>query len=194
MDAVWDVDGTDLFAFCNRSAVDVAGALIGWDLQVNGAGGRIVETEAYTADDPASHSFRGPRKANGSMWLRPGSSYVYRIYGLHHCLNLVCAQAGAVLIRALEPLHGLALMRARRGQDDLRQLASGPGKLCQALDIDLLLDGLPMDQPPFSLQPPRFPSSRAGGSPISSGPRIGISRNTDIPWRFCATNSPFLSR
>ena len=183
-----------LEVFCSRNAVDVAQDLIGWDLQVNGAGGRIVETEAYTRDDPASHSYSGPRKTNRSMWLSPGSCYVYRIYGLHHCINVVCADAGAVLIRALEPLHDIPAMQARRGGVGLKTIANGPGKLCQALGIDLRYDGCSFSAPPFELLPFDGLGMAAGKHPVLAGPRIGISRNVDAAWRFRATGSSGHSR
>jgi len=188
-----DPTTADLQAFCNRDAVSVARALIGWDLKVDGAGGVIVETEAYTADDPASHSFSGMRKSNASMWLAPGTSYVYRIYGLHFCLNVVCAHAGAVLIRALEPRHGVECMQDRRGNSRLDAIASGPGKLCQALGIDLRLDGCSLSEPPFALSPQSHEGQRVISEVVSS-PRIGISRNMDAPWRFSLAGSRYLSR
>lgn len=174
-------------------AHEVAAALIGVELLVDGVGGRIVETEAYDRDDPASHSHRGPTLRNAAMFGPPGRAYVYRSYGIHWCLNVVCGPEGhgaGVLIRALAPTHGLARMRERRGLQDVRLLAAGPGRLGQALAIDPRLNGRPLDQPPFELRP------RTGTEQvqIQTGPRIGITRAADVPWRFGEAASPFLSR
>lgn len=178
----------DFFA---QDAVRVARGLIGAELRVGGVGGRIVETEAYDAADPASHSFGGVTKRNAGMFGPVGHAYVYRIYGLHWCLNFVCAieQPGsAVLIRAIEPLYELEVMRARRGGIADRLLCSGPGRLAQALGIDGAIDGSPLDQPPFALSEP------AGPSPIVAGPRIGITKAATTPWRFCLAGSRYLSK
>jgi DNA-3-methyladenine glycosylase len=177
--------------FFARSVHEVAPELIGATLTVDGVGGTIVEVEAYDQDDPASHSFRGPTTRTTSMFGAPGHAYVYRSYGIHWCLNLVCAPAGraeAALVRALEPTRGLAAMRERRGLDAPRALCSGPGKLCQALGITRVLDGLPLDEPPFEL------FARAAEPPLSVGPRIGITRAVERPWRYGWAGSPFLSR
>lgn len=169
---------------------DYARTLIGAVLTLDGVGGRIVETEAYDLEDPASHSFAGPSARNAAMFGPPGRAYVYRIYGLHICLNVVCGlrPGGAVLIRALEPLTGVAEMARRRRTDDPRLLCAGPGRLCEALGVSLAHDGLPLDAPPFSLE--------AGGpvGPIVAGPRIGITKAADQPWRFGLAGSRFLSR
>jgi DNA-3-methyladenine glycosylase len=170
--------------------VTVAKALIGVRLLVDGVGGAIVETEAYDQEDPASHAFSGQTKRNAVMFGPPGRAYVYRIYGAHWCLNVVCAgePRGAVLIRALEPTDGLSVMAERRGTADPRLLCSGPGKLCQALAITGAHDGALLDEPPFALSAP----DRA--LDLATGPRIGLSKAVDTPWRFGASGSPFLSR
>jgi DNA-3-methyladenine glycosylase len=180
--------GSEFFA---RSVHDVAPDLIGVTLLVDGVGGRIVEVEAYDHEDPASHGFRGRTDRNASMFGPPGHAYVYRSYGIHWCLNLVCEEVGvanAVLLRALEPTRGLEQMRARRGLEDERLLCSGPGRLCQALGVTREHDGLALDRPPFELL--------AGDSPaeIVTGPRIGITRAAELPWRYAEAGSPFLSR
>ena len=160
-------------------------------LLVDGVGGRIVEVEAYDHEDPASHGFRGRTERNASMFGPPGHAYVYRSYGIHWCLNFVCEDecvANAVLVRALEPTHGLDAMRERRGLDDPRLLCRGPGRLCQALGVTRDHDGLALDRPPFELL--------AAESPVEvvSGPRIGITRAAELPWRYAEAGSRFLSR
>lgn len=171
----------------------VARALIGMRFLVGGVGGLIVETEAYDREDPASHSFSGPTPRNAAMFGPPGCAYVYRSYGMHWCLNFVCREAGhgaGVLIRALAPTDGLELMRQRRGLDDLRLLCAGPGRVGQALGISRDYNGLPLDQPPFELLAPE-PGLAV---PVVAGPRVGISKAVDQPWRFGWAGSPFLSR
>jgi DNA-3-methyladenine glycosylase len=175
-------------SFFDRPVLDVARDLIGATLLVDGVGGPLVEVEAYDETDPASHSFRGPTARNAAMFGPPGIAYVYKIYGIHWCLNFVCRPGSAVLIRAIEPTHGLDRMRQRRGGVADRQLCSGPGKLCEALAIDRRHDHLPLDQPPFTL----LAADR--DHPILTGPRIGITKGADTPWRFGVQNSPFLSR
>ena len=167
--------GDDLFA---REVVPVARDLIGTTLLVEGVGGMIVETEAYDASEPASHSFGGPTRRNAAMFGAAGRAYVYRIYGLHWCLNAVCGSertGSAVLIRALQPIHGIDLMSARRGSSDLRALCPGPGKLCQALGVTNALDGAVIGADQLEI--------RAGdpAGEIAVAPRIGITRATDLP-------------
>jgi DNA-3-methyladenine glycosylase len=179
----------NLAAVFARHPVAVARDLIGWTLTLHGVGGRIVETEAYHHEDPASHAFNGPTARNGSMFGPVGRAYVYRSYGVHWCLNLVCGEdpGNAVLIRALQPQAGLEIMRARRGRSEPRDLCSGPGKLCEALAITRAHDGLAMDAAPFALAP-----GQAAG--IVEGPRIGISKAADLPWRFGEAGSRVLSK
>ena len=176
--------------FLAPSAV-VARALIGATLLVDGVGGRIVETEAYDREDPASHTFAGLTPRNAAMFGPPAHAYVYRSYGIHWCLNFVCRETGhgaGVLLRAIEPLQGLDTMRLRRGLSDVRQLCAGPGKLGEALAIGPQLNGLPLDRPPFEVIPaPRRCS-------VVIGPRIGIAKAVDKAWRFGLANSRFLSR
>lgn len=170
---------------------EVAPELIGATLLLDGVGGPIVEVEAYDQDDPASHGFRGRTVRTASMFGAPGRAYVYRSYGIHWCLNVVCAEEGraeAALVRALEPTHGLEAMRERRGVDAVRALCSGPGKLCQALGISRVHDGLALDELPFEL------IERESEPELAVGPRIGITRAVEKPWRYGLAGSPFLSR
>jgi DNA-3-methyladenine glycosylase len=165
----------------------LARALIGATFTVRGCGGIIVETEAYGRADPASHSVNGPTARNRAMFLGPGHVYVYLSYGLHHCINLVGQPGEAVLIRALQPQIGLDAMVARRGPVPFHRLAAGPGNLARALGIGLEDNGLPLE-PSFDLALPQSPV------PVSTGPRIGLTKATDVLWRFGLSGSAFLSR
>jgi DNA-3-methyladenine glycosylase len=177
-----------LLSYFDREALSVAPELVGATLLVHGAGGIIVETEAYHPSDPASHSFRGPTPRNGAMFAGPGRVYVYRSYGIHWCLNFVCANASAVLIRAIEPTQGLSKMRSRRGLEDIRALCSGPGKLCAALGVTGDLDRRMLDATPFKFMP------RDTSPELVVGPRIGITKAAELPWRFGLAGSAFLSK
>ncbi len=175
----------------SRPADEVAQLLIGTVVLVDGVGGRIVETEAYDRSDPASHAFSGPTERNGAMFGPPGHAYVYRSYGIHWCLNFVCREEGhgaGVLIRALEPLAGLEIMQQRRDTDNLRLLCSGPGKLCQAIGVTRAHNGLSLAAAPFSLL------AATDAVDLVAGPRIGISKAMDVPWRFGLAGSRFVSR
>ncbi|MFL5926492.1 MAG: DNA-3-methyladenine glycosylase, partial [Gaiellaceae bacterium] len=160
-----------------RNVHDVAPELIGATLLVDGVGGQIVELEADDYEDPAAHGYGNRRTARtASMFLGGGHAYVYRSYGIHWCLNFVCGdegEASAVLVRALEPTHGLQPMRERRGLDDVRLLCAGPGRLCQALGVTREHDGLSLARPPFSLTP------RTRDVAVVTGPRIGITKAVD---------------
>jgi DNA-3-methyladenine glycosylase len=178
-------------SFFDRSVHEVAPDLIGATLLVNGVGGRLVEVEAYRYTDPASHSFGGKTDRNAVMFGPPGYVYVYRSYGIHWCVNFVCEPAGsasAVLIRALEPTAGLAAMRRRRGVTDIRLLCSGPGRLCQALGITHKHNGFALDAPPFEL------FAREGKVDVVTGPRIGLTKAVEKPWRYGLKGSHFLSK
>jgi DNA-3-methyladenine glycosylase len=177
--------------FFGRSVHEVAPDLIGATLLVNGTGGIIVEVEAYHHTDPAAHSFRGPTPRNRVMFGPAGFAYVYRSYGIHWCVNFVCEEEGsasAVLIRALEPTHGIAAMRRRRHLQDLRALCSGPGKLTEALGVTDRHNALPLDQSPIALH------ARLGEVEVVSGVRIGITKAVDLPWRYGLKGSKFLSK
>ena len=175
-----------------RSPHEVAPDLIGSQLFVDGVGGVIVEVEAYDHEDPAAHGYGNRRtERNASMFLEGGHAYVYRSYGIHWCLNIVCGEegvAGAVLLRALQPTRGVWAMRERRGLRAARSLCSGPGKLCQALGVTREHDGLPLDRAPFMLLPRTVPVE------IVRGPRIGITKAVDLPWRYGLAGSRFVSR
>ena len=180
-------------AFFARPVAEVAPGLVGCTLVVDGVGGTIVETERYQEDDPASHSFRGPRGRARVMFGPPGTLYVYRSYGLHWCVNLVCEPEGrgaAVLLRALAPEIGVEAMRARRGGLADRLLCAGPGRLSSALGIDGTLDGAPA----VGRDARVALHARTEPVEVACGPRIGISTATERPWRFALASSPFLSR
>jgi DNA-3-methyladenine glycosylase len=178
----------DFFA---RSVHAVAPELIGATLLFRGAGGLVVEAEAYHHTDPAAHSFRGQTGRNAVMFGPPGYAYVYRSYGIHWCLNFVCEREGsasAVLIRALAPTHGVAAMRRRRGVKDEQLLCAGPGRVCEALGITGAHNGLALDRPPFELV------ARPAPVEIAVGPRIGITKAADLPWRYGLRGSRFVSK
>jgi len=185
--AISTIAGIDFSA----DAATVARQLIGVTVLLDGVGGRIVETEAYDREDPASHAFAGETERNASMFGPPAHAYVYRSYGIHWCLNFVCREAGhgaGVLIRALEPVAGLDVMRARRDALEERALCSGPGKLCQALGVTRAHDGMALAGASFALLPAE------AGLVVVEGIRIGISKAVDVPWRFGLAGSRFLSR
>jgi DNA-3-methyladenine glycosylase len=183
--------GAEFFA---RPVNDVAAELVGCELRFDGVGGVIVEVEAYERSEPACHAYVGVTPRTATIFGPPGRAYVYLSYGIHSCLNFVCepeGEAGAVLIRALEPRWGLDEMRERRGREDLRDLCSGPGKLTEALGIGLDMDRAPLDEPPFEV---RAPDAEWAGVEIGRGPRIGITQAVELPWRYVASESRFLSR
>lgn len=177
--------------FFARSVHDVAPDLIGATLLVDGVGGIIVEVEAYHHTEPAAHSFNGPTPRNMVMFGPPGFLYVYRSYGIHWCMNFVCEKEGsasAVLIRAIEPTHGIPAMRRRRGLHDDRSLSSGPGKLCEAMAVTNKLNALPLDEPPIAIH------ARTRKPEIVSGIRIGITKAVELPWRYGLKGSKFMSK
>jgi DNA-3-methyladenine glycosylase len=169
----------------------VAHRLIGAIVSVDGVGGKIVETEAYDPEDPASHTFSGITPRNAVMFGPPAHVYVYRSYGIHWCLNFVCREEGhgaGVLIRAIEPLTGLDAMRQRRGLDPLKLLCSGPGRVTQALAITHRHNGMSLLEAPFEIEAPQEHVQ------VVIGPRIGITKAIDVPWRFGLAGSKFLSK
>jgi DNA-3-methyladenine glycosylase len=182
------VIGPDFF---DRDVHEVSVELIGATFLVDGVGGKIVEVEAYHHEDPAAHGYRGRTNRNAAMFGPPGRAYVYRSYGIHWCVNFVCRPEGiadAVLIRALEPTHGLEEMKRRRGLENERLLCAGPGRLCQALGVTGAHDGLRLDRPPFRIEP------RAEEPELVRGPRVGITRAVELPWRYGLAGSRYLSR
>jgi DNA-3-methyladenine glycosylase len=179
--------------FYARSVHEVARDLIGCTLSVDGAAGVIVETEAYDVTDPACHAYIGRTPRNEVLFGPPGRAYVYLSYGIHSLLNAVAepeGDAAAVLIRALEPTEGIELMRERRGVEDVAQLCSGPGKLTQALGVGLDLNGADLCAPPFELRPPADDHRVE----VVTSTRIGITKAAELPWRYCAAGSRFVSR
>jgi DNA-3-methyladenine glycosylase len=179
---------TNVRAFFARPAKLVARDLIGAVLTLDGVGGEIVETEAYAPDDPVSHSFRGKTARNASMFGAPAHAYVYRIYGLHWCLNAVAEPGSAVLIRAIEPKSGLEEMIARRRTSELKNLCSGPGRLCEALGVNRAHDGLSLQKAPFRL---RLPPARHD---VTTSGRIGVREAVAAQLRYCKVGSSYLSR
>lgn len=180
--------------FFDRDVHEVARELIGCELYFDGVGGVIVETESYERDDPACHAYVGLTERTSILFGPPGRAYVYLSYGIHSLLNAVAQPAGsaaAVLIRALEPRHGIEAMERRRRRSAPDELCSGPGKLTEALGIDLRDNGRSLAEAPFELRPR---AEDWTGVEVATGPRIGISRATELPWRFCAADSRFLSR
>lgn len=180
--------------FYARPVLEVAHALLGCVVSHAGTSGVIVETEAYHESEPACHAFVGLTRRTRPLFGPPGRAYVYRSYGIHSLLNAVCEPEGigaAVLVRALEPLDGIEVMRERRGVSDLRDLCSGPGKLAQALAI-----GLEHDDTDLATGPVRILAPPAGSGRLAPvvGPRIGITKAAELPWRICAAGSRFVSR
>jgi DNA-3-methyladenine glycosylase len=183
--------GPDFYA---RAVHDVARDLIGCTLLVGGCGGVIVETESYERDDPACHAYVGLTARTATLFGPPGRAYVYLSYGIHSLLNAVAepdGQAAAVLIRALQPTVGVEAMHARRGPRPDRDLCSGPGKLTEALGVGLELNGARLDKPPFAVLPRQDEWCDVD---VVAGPRIGITKAIERPWRFCAAGSPYVSR
>jgi DNA-3-methyladenine glycosylase len=177
--------------FLARDALLVAPELLNKLLVAGPCAGRIVEVEAYRSDEPAAHSYRGPTPRTAVMFGPAGHAYVYRSYGIHWCLNFVCEPKGtasAVLIRALEPTEGIAVMRRRRGVAEERLLCSGPGRLCEALAITRAQNGLALDRPPFAIL------GRTEAAEVIAGPRIGITKAAELPWRYGLKGSRFLSK
>ena len=182
--------GADFFS---RSVHVVARDLVGCCLLYDGCGGTIVETESYERNDPACHAYVGLTERTEVLFGPPGRAYVYLSYGIHSLLNAVAepeGEAAAVLIRALQPTHGLEAMRKRRGARSDTELCSGPGKLTEALGIGLEANGADLTQDPFLLMP------RPDGwdAEIVAGPRVGITKAIERPWRFSLASSPFVSR
>ena len=180
-------------AFFARPVVEVARDLIGWTVRRGATAGVIVETEAYHDSEPACHAYVGLTPRTQTLFGPPGIAYVYRSYGIHALFNAVCEPEGvgaAVLIRALAPIDGIELMRARRGVAALGELCSGPGKLTQALAITLADNGSDLLAGPISLEP----AAAGAPPPIAVAPRVGITKAVELPWRFCVADSRFVSR
>jgi DNA-3-methyladenine glycosylase len=180
--------------FYDRPVLEVAQDLVGCVVSHEGSTGVIVETEAYHDSEPACHAFIGLTPRTRTLFGPSGIAYVYRSYGIHALLNAVCEPEGvgaAVLIRALEPIDGLAAMSERRGTDRIEDLCSGPGKLTEALGIGLELNGVDLLKGPVVISD----RPRAWRDPVvTAGPRVGITKAIELPWRFCAAGSRFLSR
>jgi DNA-3-methyladenine glycosylase len=182
--------------FYARPVLEVARDLIGCVVEHRTAAGVIVETEAYHEHEPACHAFVGLTPRTGVLFGAPGRAYVYRSYGIHALLNAVCEEPGvgaAVLIRALEPLRGIAGMRERRGVRSREELCSGPGKLTVALGVELLHNDSDLTRGPIAIRP-RRDSWLATEPAVLSGPRVGITKAADLPWRFCVAGNPHVSR
>lgn len=180
-------------SFFARAPREVAAGLIGCTLLHRDVGGVIVETEAYEQDDPACHAYGGPTARNAPLYGPPGHAYVYLCYGIHSMFNLVAEPDGtpaAILVRALEPVTGIDLMRRRRGREHERDLCSGPGKICEALAIELSQSGADALREPFRL----LAAEPGPAREILAGPRIGLTKAAELPWRYCLAGSPFLSR
>ena len=181
-------------SFYDRPVLVVARDLVGCAVEHAGCAGVIVETEAYHDSEPACHAFVGLTERTATLFGPPGRAYVYRSYGIHALLNAVCEPEGvgaAVLIRALEPVEGIEAMRLRRGVEDVRTLCSGPGKLTQALGIELQDNGADLTRGPVRItaRPPLWRQVE-----VSVDRRIGITKAAELPWRFCAAGSRYLSR
>ena len=181
-------------AFFERPVHEVARELIGCELAVGETGGVIVETEAYDESDPACHAFGGPTPRSSVLFGPPARAYVYLSYGIHSLLNFVAepeGQAAAVLIRALEPTAGIGLMRERRGREEPGELCSGPGKLTEALGVGLELNCADLLAPPFRIG---APAGAWADAEVLTGPRIGITKAVEHPWRYCAADNRHVSR
>jgi DNA-3-methyladenine glycosylase len=177
-----------------RSVHEVARDLVGMTLRHGVTAGRIVEVESYHQEEPACHAFIGPRPRTEVLFGPPGFAYVYRSYGLHALLNAVAEEEGvgaAVLIRAIEPLEGIELMRERRGVPRDEELTNGPGKLTEALGIGLELNGVPLHGGPLTIEPR---PAHARPPQVVTGTRIGITKAVELPWRFCDATSAWVSR
>jgi len=180
-------------SFFDRSVHEVARELIGCRLYYGGCGGVVVETESYERDDPACHAYVGLTARNEVLFGAPGRAYVYLSYGIHSLLNAVAEPEGepaAVLIRALEPTTGLAEMRARRGVKSEAELCSGPGKLTEAMGIGLAVNGADLARDPFLL----LAREDGWSGEVVTGPRVGITKAVDRPWRFALAGNPHVSR